>query len=37
MAVILREYDEEVQLARPPAGVQRALFEPLAALGRRLG
>ena len=37
MAVILREYDDEVHLARPPVVVQRALFGPLAVLGRRLG
>lgn len=37
MAVILQEYDDEVRLARPPVVVQRALFGPLAALGRRLG
>jgi quercetin dioxygenase-like cupin family protein len=37
LAVILREYDEELRLARPPAGVQRALFGPLAVLGRRVG
>ena len=37
MAVILREYRDEIQLARPPAAVQNALFGPLAVLGRRLG
>ena len=37
MAVILREYDAEMQLARPPAVVQRAVFTPLALLGRTLG
>lgn len=37
MATILREYDDEVRLARPPLVVQRALFRPLAAVGRRLG
>jgi quercetin dioxygenase-like cupin family protein len=37
MAVILREYRDEVQLARPPAFVQTAVFAPLAVLGRRLG
>ena len=37
MAVILREYDQEVRLARPPAVVQRAVFGPLAVVGRRLG
>lgn len=37
LAVIMREYDEEMLLARPPAAVQKALFAPLAALGQRLG
>ena len=37
MAVILREYRDEVRLARPPAVVQTAVFGPLAVLGRRLG
>ena len=37
MVVIMQEYTEEVRLARPPAGVQRAMFGPLAMLGRRLG
>jgi len=37
LAVIMREYDEEILLARPPAAVQRALFAPLAALGHLMG
>jgi quercetin dioxygenase-like cupin family protein len=37
MAVILREYRDEIRLARPPAVVQTALFTPLAVLGRALG
>jgi len=37
MAVILREYRDEVRLARPPAAVQTALFTPLGVLGRALG
>ena len=37
MAVLLREYDAEVRLARPPAVVQRALFAPLALVGRTVG
>ncbi len=37
MAVILREYEGEVRLAQPPFVVQRAVFGPLAALGRRRG
>lgn len=37
LAVIMREYEEEMRLAQLPAGMQRALFGPLAMLGRRLG
>ena len=37
MAAIMREYDAEVRLARPPAAVQRALFTPLALVGRAFG
>lgn len=37
LAVIMREYDDEILLARPPAAVQRAPFAPLAALGHLLG
>lgn len=37
LAVLAREYEEEIHLARPPLLVQRILFAPLAALGRRLG
>ncbi len=37
MAVILREFEPEMRLAQPPSGVQRALFAPLAVLGRLLG
>ncbi len=37
LAVIMREYDDEILLSRPSAAVQRALFAPLAALGRRVG
>jgi quercetin dioxygenase-like cupin family protein len=37
MAVILREYEDEIRLARPPAFVQRVAFAPLAAVGRRVG
>ena len=37
MAVHLREYRDEVRLARPPAAVQSALFGPLALLGRPIG
>jgi quercetin dioxygenase-like cupin family protein len=37
MAVILREYRDEVRLARPPAAVQTVVFTPLALLGRAVG
>ncbi len=37
MAVLLREYRDEVILARPPAIVQDVLFTPLALVGRGLG
>ena len=37
MAVILREYHDELHLARPPEVVQNVVFAPLAVLGRRLG
>jgi quercetin dioxygenase-like cupin family protein len=36
-AVILREYDDEIRLARPPAVVQRVVSTPLALVGRTLG
>jgi quercetin dioxygenase-like cupin family protein len=37
LAVLMREYRDELRLARPPAGVQTAIFAPLAAAGRLLG
>lgn len=37
MAVLMRECDAEMQLARSPAVVQRALFAPIALVGRTLG
>ena len=37
MAVIMREYEDEMRLARPPFVVQWALFGSLAVLGPRLG
>ena len=37
LAVIAREFEDEGHATRPPLSVQRALFGPLAALGRRLG
>ncbi len=37
LALIVREYEEEIYLARPPLFVQRAIFGILAAIGRLLG
>jgi quercetin dioxygenase-like cupin family protein len=37
MAVIAREYRDELRLARPPAAVQTAVFAPLSLLGRAVG
>jgi quercetin dioxygenase-like cupin family protein len=37
LAVISREFEAEGYATRPPLAVQRALFTPLAALGRRRG
>lgn len=37
LATLAIEFSDEVRLARPPAVVQRVLFEPLAALGRLRG
>ncbi len=37
LATLVTEFSDEVRLARPPAVVQRVLFEPLAALGRLRG
>jgi hypothetical protein len=37
MAVIMREYEDEMLLAPPSVGLQRALFGPSAVVGRRLG
>jgi mannose-6-phosphate isomerase-like protein (cupin superfamily) len=37
LAVLAREYEDEVQLARPPLTVQRAALAPLARLGVLLG
>jgi quercetin dioxygenase-like cupin family protein len=36
-AVLMNEYADEFRLAKPPYGVQRALFGVLAPLGRALG
>ncbi len=37
LAVLAREYADEIHLARPPLVVQKVLFSPLAMLGRLLG
>lgn len=37
LAVLMREYEDELQLARPPLRAQKVLFGPLAAVGRLLG
>jgi hypothetical protein len=37
MAVILRSYRTFIYLAKPPLPVQRAIFTPLAAVGRLFG
>jgi quercetin dioxygenase-like cupin family protein len=37
LAVLMREYKNELHLASPPLMVQRALFAPLAAVGKLLG
>jgi mannose-6-phosphate isomerase-like protein (cupin superfamily) len=37
LAVILRSYSDFIYLAKPPLAVQRAIFTPLAAVGRLLG
>ena len=37
LALVLREFQDEIQFVRPPAAVQRLLLGPLAALGRLAG
>ena len=37
LAVLAREFESEVHASHPPLAVQRALFAPLAALGRAAG
>jgi quercetin dioxygenase-like cupin family protein len=37
LALLLREFEDEFQLARPPARVQGMVLSPLATLGRFLG
>lgn len=37
LAVLMREYEDEMRLARPPFAIQRLIFAPLAFIGRALG
>jgi mannose-6-phosphate isomerase-like protein (cupin superfamily) len=37
LALLLREYEDEIYLARPPLAVQRLVLGPVAWLARRLG
>jgi len=37
LALVVHDYEDEIHLERPPLFVQRAVFGPLAWLGRRLG
>jgi quercetin dioxygenase-like cupin family protein len=37
LAVMMREYEDEMRLARPSVRVQRAVFGPLAVIGRAVG
>ena len=37
LAVLMREFGDELHLASPPPAAQTAMFIPLAALGRLLG
>lgn len=37
LAVLMREYEDEMRLAKPPFAIQRMLFAPLALIGRALG
>ena len=37
LAVLMDEYEDELRLAGPPFAIQKALFRPLAILGRLLG
>jgi hypothetical protein len=37
LSVILHSYRDFIYLAKPPLAVQRAIFPPLAAVGRLLG
>ena len=37
LALVLREFEDEIRFVRPPSAVQRAILGPLAGLGRMLG
>lgn len=37
LALVLREFEDEIQFVRPPAALQRLILGPLAALGRLAG
>jgi len=37
LALVLREFEHEIQFVRPPAALQRLILGPLAALGRLAG
>jgi hypothetical protein len=37
LAVLMREYEDEMRLAKPPFTIQRMLFAPLAVIGRVFG
>jgi quercetin dioxygenase-like cupin family protein len=37
LALLVHDYEDELHLASPPLGVQRAIFGPLAFIGRLLG
>ena len=37
LAVLMREYEDEIRLAKPAFAIQRMLFAPLAFVGRALG
>jgi quercetin dioxygenase-like cupin family protein len=37
LAVLMREYEDEMRLAKPPFAIQRMLFAPLAVIGRAFG
>jgi hypothetical protein len=37
LALLIHDYEDEIYLAKPPLFVQRAIFGPLAFIGRLLG